>query len=56
MDGDNRQTGQTDSYTGVPTISSAAGFDPDGNLVAQTQTIAGQTRSYSAARNPADWT
>ena len=54
MPGDNRQTAQTDSYTGVPTISSA-GFDPDGNLVAQTQTANGQTRSFGATLNPADW-
>jgi len=55
VDGDGRQTGQTDSYTGVPTISSAASFDPDGNLVGQTQTIGGQTRSFAATLNPADW-
>ena len=55
VDGDNRQTGQTDSYSGVPTISSAAGFDPDGNLVAQTQAANGHTRSFGATLNPADW-
>ncbi|MGH2411062.1 MAG: hypothetical protein ACRDGS_11925, partial [Chloroflexota bacterium] len=31
VDGDNRQTGQLDSYTGTTPISSTAGFDPDGN-------------------------
>ena len=36
----NRQTAQTDSYSGVPTHGfTSASFDPDGNLVAQTQTI-----------------
>ena len=55
VDGDNRQTAQTDSHTGVPTIGSAAGFDPDGNLVAQTQSANGQTRSFGATLNPADW-
>ena len=55
VDGDGRQTAQTDSYTGVPTISGAAGFDPDGNLVAQTQAANGQTRSFGATLNPADW-
>ena len=53
VDGDGRQTAQTDSYSGVPTISSAAGFDPNGNLVAQTQTANGQTRSFGATLNPA---
>ena len=55
VDGDNRQTSQTDSYTGVPTISSAAGFDPDGNRVGQTQTVGGQTHSFATTLNPADW-
>ena len=55
VDGDGRQTAQTDSYTGVPTISSAASFDPDGNLVGQTQAANGQTRSFGATLNPTDW-
>ena len=55
VDGDGRQTAQTDSYTGVPSIGTSAGFDLDGNLVAQTQTIGTQTRSFGATLNPADW-
>ena len=55
VDGDGRQTAQTDSYSGVPSIGTSAGFDPDGNLVAQTQTIGTQTRSFGATLNPADW-
>ena len=39
----------------MPSIGTVAGFDPDGNLVAQTQTIGGQTRSFGATLNPADW-
>ena len=55
VDGDNRQTGQTDSYTGDTAISTSASFDPDGNLVGQTQTIGSQVHSFGATLNPADW-
>jgi len=55
FDGDSRQTGQLDSMAGTSPITSTAGFDPDGNLVGQTQIAAGQTHSFGANLNPADW-
>jgi len=55
VDGDNRQTAQLDSFTGTTPISSTAGFDPDGNLVSQLQTIGSQSHAFGATLNPADW-
>jgi len=55
LDGDSRQTSRVDSYSSLPVVTTSAGFDPDGNLVAQTQTVNGVTHSFSESLNPADW-
>jgi YD repeat-containing protein len=55
VDGDNRQTVQTDSYSSLPVVSTNAGFDPDGNLISQSQAVNSSTHMFSQSVNEADW-
>ncbi len=55
-DADNRvvRATDTDSY-GAPTMATTTQYDPDGNVVGQTMQSGGQTSTYAAAYNAADW-
>ena len=54
-DGDGRQIGQVDGSGGPAPITSAASFDPSGNLAGQTEQQGAATRGFSGSYNPADW-
>jgi RHS repeat-associated protein len=58
FDADNRAAQSTDSLAnqaGSTTITTTAGFDPDGNVLSQSMQTAGQTHTYTATFNAADW-
>jgi len=54
-DGDGRQIGQVDGSGGPAPITSAASFDPSGNLAGQTEQQGAATKGFSGSYNPADW-
>jgi RHS repeat-associated protein len=58
FDGDNRAVQSADSLSnqsGTTTITTTEGFDPDGNVLSQSMQTAGQTHTYTATVNAADW-
>ena len=55
-DADNRVTQATDTDPyGMPSDTTTTQYDPDGNVVGQTMQSGGQTSTYAATYNAADW-
>ena len=55
VDGDNRATQEVDSFAGSPTITISLTYDPDGNLLFQTQNDGTTTHTMHIYYNAADW-